>query len=206
MKTRRFEKMGTWVGMVFGAIALIWIYMAAAPSGVLASESNFGDDSNGTFYNEMQNDTVSVVLMGVADYEVTEMFNDILKQSPGVLETKRVRLHIDPSRPRACYATWSVRMDNPDLFELESNIYRTIKDIVSKNADAPAVSFSFAPTDKNLETLSFIRPWESSSNEIAFLLNRPLPHELKHANRGFARHCYRSFGYHPQTWGDTGFE
>ena len=45
---------------------------------------------NGVYHQEYW-DTVDVVLSGVADYEVTEIFNDILARTPGVVEARRIQ-------------------------------------------------------------------------------------------------------------------
>ena len=151
-----------------------------------------------------QNDLniVHLTLTGVADYAVTEMFNDILTQTPGVVDAARIRLHLDPDRPKSCFVTWRIQVADIGVFELESRIYRIMRDISDESPDAPVIAYTFMPSDRDFESLGHIRPFQSTSREIQFVMDRPLLRAQKHANRNHAARGHRpDFG-----WGNRGFE
>ncbi|MBC8466782.1 MAG: hypothetical protein H8D55_02975, partial [Deltaproteobacteria bacterium] len=63
-------------------------------------------------------DLISVKLLGVTEYEVTEMFNDLLISAPGVMEARRYRFTLDPQRPARCIVEWQVKIGDTDAFQL----------------------------------------------------------------------------------------
>lgn len=146
-----------------------------------------------------------LTLFGVTDYEVAEIFNDIVIQTPGVAGAERIRLHLDPDRPKSCFVTWKIKAEDIGLSELESRIYRALRDVSADSPDAPSIAFTFAPEKRELEILKHIRPFQSSTGEIQFVLDRPRRHENRSAGtrweRDYGRGAWRS-----NNWGGAGFE
>jgi hypothetical protein len=139
-------------------------------------------------------DLLNVVLIGATQYEITELFNDILMNTPGVVEAKRFRFFLDPNRPRACRVDWQVRIENMTPFELESTVFGKIKDIarIENKEHLP-----FKITAEYRKLLANIRPLHATSREIQFQFLHLAP---KHANRSATEHVSE------QHWPDTGFE
>lgn len=149
--------------------------------------------------NEQQN-LISIKLVGVPQYEVAEIFHDLLTRIPGVVEAKRNLLRINPEKPQACVVVWQVRVENTDLFQLESSLYRMIRAVAEDGPDVVTAEFTFAPTEEELELLKLIIPWRASSRELEFVLYRP---------SALAPNCfgedYENRGTQDR-WPDSGFE
>jgi len=123
---------------------------------------------------ESHQDVISVKLLGVTKYELTEMFNDLLIKAPGVVKAKRYRLCLEPDNPGACIVEWQVRLEDADAFQLEIKLYRMVRDLANSKTDVHTPALSFQPTAEDLALLKDIRPWRASIREIQFVLNRTL--------------------------------
>ena len=145
-------------------------------------------------------DLISVKLLGVTEYEVTEMFNDLLMSAPGVMEAKRYLFRLDPQRPAGCIVEWQVKIGDTDAFQLESNLYRMLRDAARHGTEDEASVFTFDPTVEDLGRFKDIRPWRASSREIQFVLGRP----WRQAQTGGAR-PYED-GKNWRVWPGAGFE
>ena len=145
-------------------------------------------------------DLISVKLLGVTEYEVTEMFNDLLMNAPGVMEAKRYRFRLDPQRPAGCIVEWQVKIGDTDAFQLESSLYRMLRDAARHGTEDEAPVFTFDPTVEDLGRFKDIRPWRASSREIQFVSGRPWrPASIA---EGRAYEGGRSW----RTWPNAGFE
>ena len=167
---------------------------------VTAAAANRGE--GGILQQEIEGrqDLISVKLLGVTEYEVTEMFNDLLNNASGVVEAKRYRLRLEPDNPGACIVVWQVRLEDTDAFQLESNLYRILRDVTGGDADVHKMALSFQPAAEDLALLKDIRPWRASSREIQFVFYRP----LRPAPSGGKRPC--EDGRKWRIWPDAGFE
>jgi len=116
---------------------------------------------------EQQRDLISISLIGVPDYEIIELFNDILENIPGVLKAKRYQFILHPSNPKRCRVDWQVQLENISPFELESRIYHMMQTIGSKNASED-LKLSLIPTPEHRKLLVRIRPHHATSREIRF--------------------------------------
>ncbi len=118
-------------------------------------------------------DLISVKLLGVTEYEVAEMFNHLLMSAPGVMEARRYRFRLDPQKPASCIVEWQVKIGDTDAFQLESSLYRMLRDAARHGIEDEAPVFTFDPTVEDLGSLKDIRPWRASSREIQFVSGRP---------------------------------
>ena len=184
---------GSAVYIIFAIVFIIGLPVTATAG----KEGNGGILQQGI---ENRQDVISVKLVGVTKYELTEMFNDLLIRTPGVVEAKRYRLRLEPDNPDACVVEWQVRLENSDVFQLETKLYRMIRELSGSKADVQTSSLSIQPTAEDFALFNDIRPWRASIKEIQFVLNRTLR---------FAPACEkRSFtdGGYWRVWPDTGFE
>ena len=143
---------------------------------------------------------VSVKLIGVTEYEVTEMFNDLLMSAPGVMEAKRYSFRLDPQRPARCIVEWQVKITDTDAFQLESSLYRMLRNAAHHGTEDDASVFTFDPTVEDLGRFKNIRPWRASSKEIQFVSGQP----WRPASSGGGR-PYED-GKNWRVWPDAGFE
>ena len=116
---------------------------------------------------------INVVLTGATEYELTEMFNDLIMQTPGVVEAKRYRLRLEPDNPGACVVVWQVRVEDLDAFQLESALYQMLRQSEIEEDGVENHAFSVEPTVEHLALFRHIRPWHASSRELHFVLERP---------------------------------
>jgi len=145
-------------------------------------------------------DLISVKLLGVTEYEVTEMFNDLLMSAPGVMEAKRYRFRLDPQRPAHCIVEWQVKIGDTDAFQLESSLYRMLRDAAHHGTEDEAPVFTFDPTVEDLQSFRDIRPWRASSREIQFVSGR----QWRPASIAEGRPYEEDRNW--STWPDAGFE
>ena len=118
---------------------------------------------------EKQTDTVTVNLLGVASYELTEIFNDIIETTPGVIKARRCQLHLDPEHPKAGRVEWQVTFCNTTPFALESAIYNRLKEITDSDVTTYLTNgFTINLTDNELTTLKAIKPGQSTSRTLSF--------------------------------------
>ena len=144
-----------------------------------------------------QSHVVDVRLMGVTRYEVLEMFNEILQSTPGVVEARRYRLHLEPDRPQACLVSWQVRVEGIGLEQLERDVVQTLRHAVREGSERLEL-LAFDPGPKDWELLAAIRPWRATTREIEFILPRP------RAPKRWGVSRYE--GWSAPYWGSAGFE
>ena len=179
-------------------IAVVFSLIMILPAATVAA--TWGD--GGILQQEIKTreGLISVKLLGVTEYKVTEMFNDLLMSAPGVMEAKRYRFRLDPQKPASCIVEWQVKIGNTDAFQLESSLYRMLRDAARHGTEDEAPVFTFDPTVGDPGRFNDIRPWRASSREIQFVSGRP----WRPASIAEGRHYEggRSWG----TWPDAGFE
>jgi hypothetical protein len=95
---------------------------------------------------------INIRLIGANDYELVDVFGKVLNKSQGVLEAKRHGSRIVPDNPRACFAVWAVRIHEPDLSRLQSNIIKLVRE-----------------TRAEVDLLKKIRPGNITTNEVQFV-------------------------------------
>ena len=119
---------------------------------------------------EKQTDILTVNLLGVTSYELTEIFNDIIETTPGVVEARRCQLYLNPEHPESGRVEWQVTFCNTTPFALESAIYNRLKEITGSNLTTYKTnSFALNLSDSDLATLKAIKPGQSTSRTLCFL-------------------------------------
>ena len=146
--------------MIFPATAVAATQVAA---GILQREIN------------KHHDLIRVRLLGATEYELVEIFNDLLRCAPGVKEARRYRFSLDPQSPEVCMVEWQVRIEDTDPFQLESYLYEMVREAVQEGRGETGPVFTLQPAGVDLERLRDIRPWRASNSEIEFVLYRPWP-------------------------------
>ena len=151
---------------------------------------------------ETQAEILTVNLLGVTSYELTEIFNDIIETTPGVINARRCQLHLDPAHPEAGRVEWQLTFCDTTPFALESAIYNRLKEIADSDVTTYLTNgFTINLTDSERTTLKAIRPGQSTSRTLCFIemnvfadsssakwhYNRPRRSNnwLNYPNRGF---------------------
>ena len=138
---------------------------------------------------------VTIVLVGATDYEVAEIFNDIIENTPGVVAANRRLFTFFPADPAKCRVEWQVVIEKTSLFDLESRIYRALQK-VTKNDRDDLPKLTLKPTEAQRNLPARITPWQAASREICFRMlhleknngSRNLQHDtgvFRRPDRGF---------------------
>ena len=145
-------------------VAVFFILMMILPAAAAGKEG-------GILQREIQasENLVSVKLLGVTDYEITEIFDVLLMNAPGVMEAKRYRFRLDPRKPSVCRVEWQVKIMGTDVFQLESDLYNMLQNTASGRDDSCQQVLTLRPMIEDPDRLKAIRPWRASSREIQFL-------------------------------------
>jgi hypothetical protein len=116
-------------------------------------------------------DLINVKLLGVTEYALTELFNDVLERAPGVVEARRYRFRMEPSRPAACIVEWAVRIRDTDPFRLQRYIDEMMRAAIHPEVGVAKRSTTQRPRMGRPEQMGEIRPWRASAKEIQFVLD-----------------------------------
>lgn len=192
--TRKIGRSFSWMMsvIVLTAVLILCIYSTGAAATIVENESSTGIVQQEADVLETR---IDIKLMGVSQYEVTEIFNDLLISIPGVVEAKRFLLRIEPGRPQSCMVVWQVKIDDIDPFQLESNLYEKIRAVTEDGQDMDALDLTFSPTAENLELLKNIKPLRATTRELEFVLYCPTNSTGGGMNRDTLHR-----------WPDSGFE
>ena len=150
---------------------------------------------------ETQKEVITLKLLGVTSYELTELFHQIVKTTPGVIEARRCHLNLDPKFPQACLVEWQITFTETTPFALESEIYNRLKEVINNDVTAHVVNGSEITLNASeLTALKAIKPWQATSHSLRFIQTQNFaksrkstwPHQQPHyqrwsdsPNRGF---------------------
>ncbi len=158
--------------MVFFVIITVFLSTGFAARWSLAAACPLKTVDSGPLAANLEdrNGTVTIDLLGVTSYELTEIFNDIIETSPGVIKARRCRLYLDPKHPRSGRVEWQVTFDNTTPFALESAIYRRLKEISGDCLTTyPVNGYTINLTESEWAALKAIKPGQSSSRSLSFI-------------------------------------
>ena len=119
---------------------------------------------------EAQKGVLNLKLLGVASYELTEIFHNLIRTTPGVVEARRYHFHLDPKYPQACSIEWQITFAETTPFALESEIYNRLKEITANESTVHLVNGAdITLTATELEALKSIKPWQATSHSLRFI-------------------------------------
>ena len=122
---------------------------------------------------EAQRKVLNLELLGVSSYELTEIFHNIVKTTPGVIEARRYHFHLDPKSPQACSVEWQITFTETTPFALESAIYNRLKEFADNDTTVHFVNGSdITLTATEIEALKAIKPWQATSHSLRFVQTR----------------------------------
>ena len=186
------------IGLIV-AVILSFVFILNSSSQAVTESLINKETSGGILEKKIKNreNIISVVLIGVTDYEITELFNDILENAPGVIKAKRYRFSLDPKKPLSCRVEWQVQIENTSPFQLESHVYKMIRNLFDTDSKTETLKFSFLPTAEQRKLIANIRPWQATAKQIRFHFLHLSPENVNETfvDRDVSNH-----------WPDTGFE
>ena len=159
------------------AIMFFVIVSLLIPLGITAGSSHASSTTDKSVHGgllkqslEAQKGTLNLKLLGVASYELTEIFHNLIRTTPGVVEARRYHFHLDPQYPQSCSVEWQITFAETTPFALESEIYNRLKEISTNDLAVHLVNGSdITLTATELETLKAIKPWQATSHSLRFI-------------------------------------
>ena len=116
---------------------------------------------------------IRICLQGATGDEFIEAFDEILRSTPGIKKIRRIRSRLKLQNPAQSIVLWEVELDdNIDAFDLESNIVQTLRD--HQAIDDLLIKYNRASVQSPSQVigeLSWIRPGDSSSRELSFVVD-----------------------------------
>lgn len=190
--------------MVFAIIITMFLSIGFYADSSSAATKPVTTSKSGTLGTSLktETETLTINLLGVTSYELTEIFNNILETTPGVIEARRCQLYLNPKDPQSGKVKWQVKYSKTTPFAVESAIYNRLKEI-SDNCISTYLTNGLTVnlTDNECETLKAIKPGQSTSRTLCFIeMNvfannaparwnnnnpRSLNNWINHHNRGF---------------------
>ena len=177
------------------------------PLGITAGSSHASaliDNPGGGLFKQSldgKEGVLSLKLLGVTSYELTEIFHNIVRSTPGVINARRYHLNLDPDYPRSCAVEWQITFTGITPFALESAIYNQLKEFAHNDSVVHFVNGSdITLTATELEALKAIKPLQATSQTLRFIQTLTFaknqgcqwPHQRHHhkqwldcPNRGF---------------------
>lgn len=126
---------------------------------------------------------INVRLDGATEYELSEVFGKVVNTVTGVTEAKRYSSSLIPDNPQACFVTWRVRIEDTDPFRLQANIMKMIDDILDAGGEITLKGVPYRYTAAEVDLLKGIRPGDSTTREIQFVVDRERARDREFSGR-----------------------
>jgi uncharacterized membrane protein YgcG len=180
------------VGDLVGRKLTAWSGGSTSPSTVTGGGGGGGSygggystSSGGALARNTQKfeNLINVKLDGATEYELAEVFGKVVNTATGVVEAKRYGSRIVPDNPQASFVTWRVRTEDTDPFRLQSNIIKMINDILDAGGEIVMRGVPYRYTAAEVDLLKGIRPGDTTSREIQFVVDRELARDREFSGR-----------------------
>lgn len=130
---------------------------------------------------------INVRLDGAMRYELVEVFGKVLNTARGALEATTYRQQIQPGNPQASFATWRVNIENTELFRFQANVMTMLRTIADAGGEIVLKGVPYRYTPAEVDLLRGIRPGDSTSRSIVFVVDRDRAQEMEFSGRDDAR-------------------
>ena len=118
--------------------------------------------------------TIEVRLDGATEYTLSEVFAKVINTAAGVVEAKRMASSIVPNNPQASWVVWRVKIEDTDSVRLQANMLKMIHDILEAGGTIHYKGVPYRYTPEEIALLRGIRPGDSTSQKIQFIIDRNL--------------------------------
>ena len=86
---------------------------------------------------------------------------------------------IQPGNPQASYAIWRVRIENTELFRFQANVMTMLGRIHEAGGQIVVKGVPYRYTPAEVDLLKAIRPGDSTSRSIVFVVDRDRAQEIE---------------------------
>ena len=115
---------------------------------------------------------INVRLEEATRYELVDVFGRVLNIVRGSVDTQPYGMVLNPENPQASYATWRIRIENTEPFRLQANIMTMLERIYDAGGQGRINGVQFRFTPDEVDLLKAIRPDNSTSRSIVFIVDR----------------------------------
>ena len=115
--------------------------------------------------------------------ELVEVFGKVLNTAQGAVEATTYGSVIEPGNPRASFATWRVRIENTDPFRFQTNVMTMLETIADAGGEIVLKGVPYRYTRADADLLRGIRPANSASRSLVFVVDRNRAQEMELAGR-----------------------
>ena len=115
---------------------------------------------------------VSVRLEEATRWEHVDVFGRVLHIVRGAVDTRPYGMVLDPGNPQASYATWRVRIENTEPFQLQANVMTMLERVHDAGGQGTINGVRFRFTADEVDLLKAIRPGSSTSRSLVFVVDR----------------------------------
>ncbi|MBC8466437.1 MAG: hypothetical protein H8D55_01245 [Deltaproteobacteria bacterium] len=126
---------------------------------------------------------INVRLDGATEYEIAEVFGKVINTVTGVTEAKRYSSSLIPDNPQACFVIWRVRIEDTEPFRLQANVMKMIDDILDAGGEITLKGVPYRYTAAEIDLLKGLRPGDSTTREIQFVLDRERARDREFSGR-----------------------
>jgi len=158
--------------MVFIIITALVLPIAISACPTSAVAETVSETTSGSLGQRLMSreKVLNITLSGVTSYELMEIFNEVIENTPGVVRAERYNIFLNPKHPKACQVEWQVTFNETTPFAIESAIYNRLKKMAEDhNATYSVNGYDITLTKKEHKTLQAIRPHQSTSRSICFI-------------------------------------
>ena len=123
-------------------------------------------------HTEALGNLIDVRLEEATRYELVEVFGKVLDTARGAVEATTYRTVLQPGNPQASFVVWRVRIENTDPFRFQANVMTMLRNIAAAGGEIVLEGVAYRYTLAELALLEGIRPGESTSRSIVFVVDR----------------------------------
>lgn len=138
---------------------------------------------------------ITVRLDQATDAAVAEVFGKVVNTVTGVAQAKLFSSRIVPDNPQASYMNWRLTIDGTEPFRLQANIMKMISDISDAGGTVTIKGVPYRYTPAEIDFLKGIRPGDTTSREIQFIVDRELARDKEMASQNDAYKAKKKQGF-----------
>lgn len=140
-----------------------------------------GGRQDGSYLSSVSNShhLISVRLAGANEAATAEIFGKIVSSAEGVRAAKRYATRIVPDNPQECSISWRVSTVDGDGFVLQTAIMDMVREVIWAEGYLTLNGVSYSYSMSEIEMLYGLRPAESTSREISFVIDRELARDRR---------------------------
>ena len=112
---------------------------------------------------------IDLRLEGATSYEIAEVFGRVMGTARGVTDATLYKMEIQGANPRESNVTWRVRIGSWERDRFQANVMRLLH-AISEEEDGIMGGDAYTRSERDL--LRAIRPGDSSSGTVVFVLDR----------------------------------